>query len=190
MISTGNCYSPDIEILEVKNDEAVTTPLLSSSPQLYSDNFLRNFDAAKYTYDYSSTSTAFTLPNTHEHPEVQPNERYTVHHIPASHPNFKPEIGKIFLSHLFRSKLTPNIKFIDATRVNNSKLHDNLMLCRNILASAGDNSDFTYLFLLAPGYDPVYEDYIFSYGLKCGNLPAEYLGDPSIGKHFFIMYHI
>uniref|UniRef100_A0AC34F2S9 Uncharacterized protein n=1 Tax=Panagrolaimus sp. ES5 TaxID=591445 RepID=A0AC34F2S9_9BILA len=183
MIAAESHFSSDMEVLEVKDDPAVvvTNPISAASPPTFGETFLSNFDAAKYSYDYSSTSTAFNLPNSSEYPEIQSNERYTVQQIAAEHPSFKPEISKIFLSHLFRTKLAENIKFIDGTRINNSKIHDNLMLCRNMLASAGQNSDFTYLFLLAPGYNPVYEDHVFTYGAQCGNLPAEYLGDPSTG---------
>jgi hypothetical protein len=153
----------------------------AETPLAFGEAFMRDYDPAKFPYDYSNTSTAFNLPNCHEFDKIQPNERYSLQHMASDNPSFKAEISKIFLSKLFRTHLTTNIKFIDGVRVNNSRMHDNLMLCRNMLAKSAQNSDFTYLFLLAPGYDPIYEDHIFSFGPKCGNLPAEYLGDPTLG---------
>ena len=54
---------------------------------------------------------------------------------------------------------------------------------RQKLVDKGANSEFTYLYELAPGYNPTYEDEIFTNGAKCGNLPVSYLGNPSHGVY-------
>lgn len=108
---------------------------------------------------------------------------YKLSYLSVENPNFKAEIGRVVLGHLFRDGISKLIRFVDAQRVTNQSMHEACLKFQSQLDKRGDPKEFTYLFMDIGGYDPVFEHHLFSEGLACGNLTVSFLGDPSTGVY-------
>ncbi|KAE9553785.1 hypothetical protein FO519_003006 [Halicephalobus sp. NKZ332] len=163
---------------DTSSDESEIGSSIPSNPLPEEDDY----DPANESFDYSSSSRAFSTPYFSITDSPEPLN-YKLSYLSVENPNFKAEIGRVVLGHLLRDGISKQVRFVDAQRVTNQAMHEACLKFQSQLDKRGDPKEFTYLFMDIGGYDPVFEHHLFSEGLSCGNLPISFLGDPGTGVY-------